>query len=124
MPYKQERQFGILFAAVFTIVAFWPSWQLWTPNLYWLGGAGAWLALALLYPKALAPLYKVWMAFGHALGWLNARVILGIVFFFLVTPIGLVMRLFGKDSLRLRRAGSYWVVRDKALLPQSMRNQF
>lgn len=124
MSYRQERQFGFLFAAVFAIVAFWPLWPLRTPNLYWLVGAGAWLAAALIYPKMLAPLYKAWMAFGHALGWLNTRVILGIVFFLLVTPIGLIMRLLGKDSLRLRRAGSYWVVRDKELLPQSMRNQF
>ncbi len=124
MPYRQERQFGFLFAAVFAIVAFWPLWPLRAPNLYWLAGAGAWLAAALIYPKMLAPLYKAWMAFGHALGWLNTRVILGIVFFLLVTPIGLIMRLLGKDSLRLRRAGSYWVVRDKELLPQSMRNQF
>ena len=124
MPYRQERQFGFLFAAVFAIVAFWPLWPLRAPNLYWLAGAGAWLAAALIYPKMLAPLCKAWMAFGHALGWLNTRVILGIVFFLLVTPIGLIMRLLGKDSLRLRCAGSYWVVRDKELLPQSMRNQF
>ena len=124
MTHRQEKHFGFLFAAVFTIMAFWPLWPLRAPNLYWLGGAGAWFAAALIYPRILAPLYRVWMVFGHALGWLNARLILGIVFFLLVTPIGLVMRLAGKDPLRLRRSGSYWVVRDKELPPQSMRNQF
>ncbi len=124
MPYKQERQFGLLFAAVFAIVAFWPLWSLRAPNLYWLGGAGAWLALALLYPKVLVPPYKAWIAFGHVLGWLNARVILGVVFFLLVTPIGLIMRLLGKDLLCLRRSANYWVARDKPLDPQSLRNQF
>jgi len=66
------------------------------------------------------------VALGHVLGWINARIILGIVFFVVVMPIGLVMRLFGKDFLRMRpnRAGSYWVQRDRELTPQSMRDQF
>lgn len=129
MPYKQERQFGFLFSFVFVIVAFWPLWPLWprhAPNFYWLAVAGIWLLTALVYPRILAPLYKGWMAFGHVLGWINARIILGIVFFVVVMPIGLVMRLFGKDFLRMRknRSGSYWIKRDGELTPQSMRNQF
>ncbi len=126
MPHKQERQFGFLFAAVFTIVAFWPLWPLSVPNFYWLAGAGAWLAAALALPKALAPLYKGWMAFGHALGWINARIILGLVFFAVVTPIGLIMRLIGKDVLHVKNkpGASYWIKRDRDLTPQSLRNQF
>src|SRR4030066_278819 len=62
MSYKQERQFGFLFTFVFALVAFWPLWPLPAPNLYWLSGAGAWLAAALIYPKMLAPLYKAGMA--------------------------------------------------------------
>ena len=126
MPYKQERQFGFLFTFVFVLVAFWPLWPLQAPNWYWLAGAGLWLSAALLYPKMLAPLYKVWMAFGHVLGWINARIILALVFFLVVMPIGLVMRLFGKDFLRMRknRSGSYWIKRDRELTPQSMRDQF
>ncbi len=125
MSFKQERQFGYLFAAVFTIIAFWPLWPLRAPNPYWLGGAGAWLAAALICPRLLAPLYKSWMKFGHVLGWINARIILGLVFFVLVTPTGLVMRLFGKDPLRMRtkKSASYWIRRDP-LDPQSLRNQF
>ena len=126
MSHKQERQFGFLFTFVFALVAFWPLWPLTAPNLYWLGGAGAWLAAALIYPKGLNPLYKGWIAFGHVLGWINARIILGIVFFVVVMPIGLVMRLFGKDFLGMRpnRNGSYWLKRGQKLTPQSMRNQF
>lgn len=126
MPHKQERHFGFLFTFVFTLVAFWPLWPLTTPNLYWLAGAGVWLAAALIYPKGLAPLYKAWMAFGHVLGWINARIILGIVFFAVVMPIGLVMRLFGKDFLGMRPnlTGSYWMQRGHKLTPQSLRNQF
>ncbi len=124
MTHKQERQFGFLFATVFTFVAFWPLWPPRMPSFYWLAGAGAWLVAALVYPKGLAPLYKAWMAFGHVLGWINTRAILGLVFFVIVMPIGLVMRLFGKDPLRLRRSASYWIGRDKPLDPQSLRNQF
>src|SRR3990167_6222210 len=58
MSHKQERQFGFLFTFVFALVAFWPLWPLTAPNLYWLAGAGAWLADALVYPQMLAPLYK------------------------------------------------------------------
>lgn len=126
MSYKQERQFGFLFTFVFALVAFWPLWPLHAPNLYWLSGAAAWLAAALVYPKLLAPLNKGWIAFGHVLGWINARIILGIVFFVIVMPTGLIMRLFGKDFLRMRpnRVGSYWVQRNQKITPQSMRNQF
>lgn len=126
MSHKQERQFGFLFAAVFTLAAFWPLWPLHAPKWYWLGGAVAWLAAALIAPRALAPLHKAWMAFGHVLGWINARIILGVVFFVVVTPIGLVMRLAGKDLLAMKRrkSQSYWIQRGEALTPQSMRNQF
>jgi hypothetical protein len=126
MSHKQERQFGFLFAAVFVIVAFWPLWPLRAPNPYWLGGAAAWVVAALVYPRLLAPLYKGWMKFGHVLGWINARIILGLVFFVMVTPIGLIMRLLGKDLLRMRakKSDSYWVERNQPLDPQSLRNQF
>jgi hypothetical protein len=60
------------------------------------------------------------------LGWINSRIILGVVFFVVVTPIGLIMRLFGKDLLRMRtpKSSTYWIKRDKPLDPQSLRNQF
>jgi len=107
-------------------VPLWPRLPPIAPNQYWLAGAGPWLAAALIYPKGLTPLYKAWMAFGHVLGWINARIILGLVFFVVVMPIGLIMRLFGKDFLRMRpnRFGSYWIQRDQKITPQSMRNQF
>ena len=125
MSYKAERQFGFLFAAVFTLVAFWPLWPLHAPKLGWLAGAAAWALTALVCPRLLAPLNKAWMAFGHALGWVNARVVLGVVFFVVVLPIGLLMRAFGKDLLHLRPSRtSYWIRRGQPLDPQSLRNQF
>lgn len=125
MSYKAERQFGFVFAAVFALAAFWPLWPLHAPKLGWLAGAVAWALTALVYPRILAPLNKAWMAFGHVLGWINSRIILGIVFFVVVMPIGLVMRLFGKDLLRMRpSSASYWIQRGQPLDPQSLRNQF
>lgn len=76
----------------------------------WLRGqrfpAWPWAAAAVLCvcalgaPAALAPVYRVWMAVGSALGWVNTRVILGAVFFLVVTPIGVVMRMTGRDPMR------------------------
>jgi hypothetical protein len=59
--------------------------------------------LALVAPRGLAPVYRGWMAFGAVLGWINTRLILGLVFYLLLLPIGLVMRLLGHDPLRRRR---------------------
>lgn len=124
--YKQERHFGYLFAVVFLIVAFWPVWKLPAPNYYWLGAAGASAALGILTPRLLTPLYKAWMQFGHVLGWINARIILGAIFFVVVTPTALIMKLLRKNLLGLKpkSEGSYWVKRDPEFKPQSMRDQF
>jgi hypothetical protein len=55
---------------------------------------------ALLIPSTLQPVYIVWMKFGNIMSWINTRIILGIVFYVLITPFGLIMRLFGKDPMR------------------------
>ena len=62
----------------------------------------------------VAPLFKVWMKVGHVMGWINTRIILGILYFGLITPMGVIMRMFGWDSMRRalsRDAESYRVVR-------------
>lgn len=126
MNHKQERQFGYLFAGVCTLVAIWPLWPLHMPNLYWLAAAGGFALAALAWPRALRPLYTFWMKLGHVLGWINARIILTVVFFLLVTPTAYIARLLGHDPLRLRvRApGSYWVARDANWDPKSLRDQY
>ena len=126
MNHKQERQFGYLFAGVCVLVALWPLWPLHTPNFYWLVAAGGFAFAALVWPRVLSPLYSFWMKLGHALGWINARIILSVVFFLFVTPTALIARLLGYDPLRLRsRAlGSYWVARDPNWNPKSLRDQF
>jgi hypothetical protein len=72
------------------------------------------IPLGLVAPFMLRPLFKGWMKVGHVMGWINTRIILGILYFGLITPMGVVMRLFGWDSMRRalsRDAESYRVVR-------------
>lgn len=125
-PFKQERQFGLVFTVFFTLVAFWPLWPLHVPSLGWLAAALVSLVLGLFLPRPLAPLNRAWLAIGHALGWVNSKIILGFVFYLFVTPTAMIMKVLGRDLLsrRLRHSGSYWVKRDTGFTTQSMRDQF
>jgi hypothetical protein len=109
---KGLRDFGLLtgalFAGIFGLLLPWRfgwSWPLWPwLILAVLGG------LALVAPLALNPVYKVWMRFGLVMGAIMSRLILGIVFFLVVTPLGLLMRATGKDPMHRRfdrQAASY-----------------
>lgn len=68
--------------------------------LYLAAGLSLW---ALFIPKTLQPFYRVWMRFADLLGWINTRIILGIMFYFIILPMGLLMRLVGNDPMRRRR---------------------
>ena len=124
---KELRQFGLLVGAVFTVIGLWPvvfrgeSLRLWA-----IGIGGLLIACGGMLPQLLGPIYKGWMWVGHIMGWINTRILLGIVFYVLVTPIGLVFRLMGKDTMRQAFAESsttYRVVR--SLRPHShMKYQF
>ncbi len=104
-PATQElRQFGLIFSALllalFAGLIPWllgRAWPLWP----WMLAAPI-VGLALLLPRALHPLYRFWMAFGAVAGWINTRLILGLLFFLMVLPIGLLMRLLRGDPLRRR----------------------
>ena len=104
---KQLREFGLLIGFGFPILIGWliPSFfghefRAWT---LWVGIPG--LILGLVAPRLLHYPYKSWMALGHALGWVNSHIILGLVFIFVLQPIAYVMRLTGYDPLRRRRKG-------------------
>ena len=90
--------------------------------------AFAFFAVAFIMPEALRPLNRLWMRFGMLLHRVLNPVILGILFFAVFTPMGLVMRLFGADLLRLRprsEGESYWISRaEENLAPSVMTNQF
>ena len=104
---KKLREFGLLIGLGFPILLGWllPSifgheLRLWT---LWLGIPG--LILGLTAPRLLKYPYKIWMALGHALGWINSHIILGLVFILVLQPIAYIMRLTGYDPLRRRRIG-------------------
>ncbi|TKB82093.1 MAG: hypothetical protein E8D45_01010 [Nitrospira sp.] len=100
---KPLRDFGLLVGSVLAAIAFWPMVMRGESLRMWPLATGALLLiLALTRPRLLRPLYRIWMRIGEWLGWLNTRIILAIGFFGLVTPIGLVMRLVGKDPMRRR----------------------
>jgi hypothetical protein len=105
-----------------------PLLPLATPHWWLIGVAVAFAALAFFVPRALYPLNYVWFRFGLLLHRVMSPLIIGAVFFLCVTPIGLLMRLFGKDVLSLRRRTdlpSYWIVRDPpGPEPGTMTNQF
>ncbi len=119
-----NRSFGIVFFVVFLLIALYPFtyggdiriWSAITSLIF--------LVLGLLNSKFLTPLNKLWFRFGVFLGKIISPVVMGIIFFLVVTPIGLIMRLLGKDLLNLKysKNKSYWIEKDG---PESkMRNQF
>ena len=99
---KELRQFGIIMG-IFIMLFFgllipW-IWGFAPPNWVWIT-AGSFIGVALVLPIILKPIYVVWMKLAHVLGWINTRLLLGIVFYAIVMPIGLLLRLFGKDPMR------------------------
>ncbi len=123
-----ERSFGVVFAAVFGIVAGSPMLDGGELRLWALIVAGGFLAAALAAPGLLRPLNLLWFKFGQALHRVTSPLIMGLLFFTTVTPTALLMRLFGKDPLNRRfdaQAESYWIIREPpGPAPDSLRNQF
>jgi hypothetical protein len=123
-----ERSFGLVFTAVFALICLAPLKSGGEPRL-WAGGIGAvFFAVALLRPALLKPLNRVWFLIGMALHHVVTPVVMGLLFFLTVTPMALLMRLCGKDPLRLKRdpaATSYWILRQPpGPAPESMSRQF
>ncbi len=111
---SSDRSFGLVFAAAFAVLAAWPLLHGEVVRRWALVPAAAFAALAFAAPRVLAPLNRVWMRFGLLLGRVMNPLVLGLLFFPVVTPMGLVMRLLGKDPLRRclePKAASYWIER-------------
>ena len=123
-----DRAFGLAFAAVFTIVGLFPLVLGHSPREWALAVAGALLAVALVYPRALSPLNRVWFHMARFLHRIVSAVALALLFTLAVTPTGLMMRLLRRDPLRLRRDGeaaSYWIAREPpGPSPRSMERQY
>ncbi|KAF0225567.1 MAG: hypothetical protein FD176_253 [Rhodospirillaceae bacterium] len=123
-----ERSFGIVFAVVFVLIGLWPLKAGGDLRLWALGLAVLFLVAAFVAPKLLKPLNLVWFKFGLLLHKIMTPLIMGLLFFLTVTPVGMLMRATGKDPMRLKRdpaATSYWISRDPpGPQPDSMKNQF
>jgi len=124
---RELRNFAFLVGGIFLCISLWP--------VVWRGDSLRWWALVpaitlipfgIIAPRLLAPIYRSWMAVGHALGWVNTRLLLSLLYYGLIAPMGIVMRLMGRDSMRrqyVRDTDSYCVVRRRRD-PSHMRNMF
>src|ERR1700752_1339928 len=97
---KQLRSFGFTVGGIFALIGFWPLViRAEDPRWWALVVAGCLLLPAVVFPRSLIWVHKGWMAIGHVLGWINTRIILGIVFYVIVTPIGIFRRWLGRDPM-------------------------
>ena len=127
---SSDRSFGFVMAAFFALVALFPLLHGPLSSIRWwaLVVAAAFLALALLWTAPLRPLNRAWLKLGLLLSKIVSPVVMMVLFYATVTPVGVLMRLVGKDPLRLRRnaaAASYWIPREPpGPAPDSMKQQF
>ena len=121
---SSNRSFGIVFFLVFIIIAIYPYFKSGDVRLWSLIISIIFLILGLINSNILTPLNKLWFKFGIFLGKIISPIIMGIIFFLVVTPIGLLMKLFGKDVLNLKYNNdkSYWI--EKTGPKSKMKNQF
>ena len=119
-----NRSFGIVFFVVFLLISLYPLLNNEHIKIWSLIISLIFLFLGLLNSKFLSPLNKIWFKFGLFLGKLISPLIMGFIFFLVVTPIGLLMRMLGKDLLNLKfnTKKSYWIKKDG--LKSKMKNQF
>lgn len=123
-----NRNFGLVFACVFAVLGAWPLLRHGVAPRWWmLAVAAVFLSLALLAAEKLAPLNRLWFKLGLALHGVISPLIMGLLYYGAVTPMGLILRAAGKDLLRLQRedSPSYWVSREPSgPAAGSMKNQF
>jgi len=125
---SSDRGFGFVFAGFFGLIGVLKLWRGSGGAEWWLGAAAVVLVLALVVPMVLGPFNRLWMRFGLLLHRVMNPLVMGLLFYVGVAPIGLLMRALGKRPLHLGfdpAAGSYWVVRQPpGPAPGSIRRQF
>ena len=122
---SSNRSFGLLFFVVFLTIGLWPLKNGDNLNSYFLIASAIFLILGLINSKILSPINKLWIKFGEILGTIIAPVVMALVYFALLTPLSILIRIFGKDLLKVKfsnKVNSYWVKRPKDL--GSMDKQF
>ena len=119
-----NRSFGIVFFVVFILIGFYPLLKDGNLNIILILIGLIFLILGILNSRILTPLNKIWFKFGILLGQIISPIVMGIIFFLVVTPIAFIMRVLGKDVLELKKKtdNSYWI--KKTDLKSKMKNQF
>ena len=115
---SSNRSFGILFFLVFLGFGLWPLTKEMSPNIYLIIISVIFLILGLLNSKLLSPLNNLWIKFGEILGKIIAPIVMAVVYSLILTPISLLVRLFGKDLIEMKfnnNVKSYWIKRKKHL---------
>ena len=124
MNKSSEKNFGLFFSAIFFLIGFWPLLSTSPLRLWSIILAIVLLTVALVRPKLLKPLNYTWIKLGEILGKIIAPIIMGLVFFIILTPISFLVRASGKDLLRLKFSDNdtYWIKREKNIT--TMNKQF
>lgn len=118
VPLPSDRSFGLTFATVFGILAgvgLWRGWMAGELWLYFLAASVAFLIVSFAFPRILRPLNKVWMLFGAFLHKVVSPIMLGVIYFIVMTPVALFFKITGRDELRRKydpSAKSYWIMRE------------
>ena len=122
-----NRKFGFFFTFVFSVAA---AYFYYSANLTWayvfVGAASIFLLVTLIKSDALLPLNKLWMRFGLLIGMIVSPIVLGVIFFGIFSPIAMLMRLSGRDELRLKftQKASHWISRGEPIKSVSFKHQF
>ena len=122
---SSNRNFGFVFFIVFLIISLWPLQHEGQIRIWSIVISLIFLILSLMNSKLLTPLNQLWSRFGLLLGNIVAPIVMGLVFFLVVTPVGIVMRILGKDLIRKKlnkNNKSYWIKREKPI--GTMKKQF
>ena len=119
-----NRNFGIVFFVVFLIIAIWPILNENDIRLWSLIISLIFMILGIANSKLLTPLNKIWFKFGIFLGNFIAPIVMGFIYFVVVTPTGLIMKALGKDLLNLKKNNkeTYWIKKDNS--NNNLKNQF
>ena len=122
---SSNKSFGILFFIIFLGLGLWPLTKDLSANIYLIFISLLFLILGIINSKILTPINKAWIKLGEILGRLIAPAVMALIYFFILTPISLIVRMFGKDLLGVnfsKKVNSYWIERKKKL--GSMDKQF
>ena len=125
MKKSSEKSFGILFGLIFLIISFWPLLSSANIRLWSLIFATIFFIIAFIKPIILVPLNRAWIKFGEILGMIIAPAVMALVYFLILTPVSLVVRVSGKDLLGLKfskKKLTYWIKREKN--QNTMKKQF